>query len=253
MSDVQKGARGATEEGVMRERRNCSCPRVKHQHGTEAAYSRDDCRCLPCALARHRYVRAWKAGAPTERSTVPIRGTRLRLQALCAIGYSPPELAARLGTSTAIVQRLRSGYLSSGRYADSAHVLLRTHLAVAALYDVLWDTPSTGKHARRLRNLAARNGWLPPLALDDDLLDSPTVEEMDHITYESHPNIGKNQIAEFIDEIAVEQAIAGRPVRLTRAEVTDAVRRLTAMGFSAAQIAERVGVTDRTVTRRRAA
>lgn len=56
-----------------------------------------------------------------------------------------------------------------------------------------------------------------------------------------------------VDEVAVHRAIDGdRTVSLTRAERSEAVRILTDRGLSRFEIAERLGVTDRTVVRWRA-
>lgn len=54
------------------------------------------------------------------------------------------------------------------------------------------------------------------------------------------------------DEIAVDRAVAGdRTVRLNALERWAAIDRLDARGMSARQVAEQLGVTTRTVTRRR--
>lgn len=55
-----------------------------------------------------------------------------------------------------------------------------------------------------------------------------------------------------VDPIAVERAIGGDPVRLSCPERSEAIARLTAAGLSANQIAERLGVASRSVTRYRA-
>ena len=55
-----------------------------------------------------------------------------------------------------------------------------------------------------------------------------------------------------LDEVAVMRLIAGDPVRSTKAERLEAVRVLTERGQSAAWIAQRLHVTERSVTRHRA-
>jgi hypothetical protein len=65
------------------------------------------------------------------------------------------------------------------------------------------------------------------------------------------PNLGGH--GDFLDDVAIERACAGDPVGLTSAERAEAVARLTAAGVSANEIARRLRVTGRTVTRRRAA
>ena len=61
-----------------------------------------------------------------------------------------------------------------------------------------------------------------------------------------------NQPSAYIDEMAVLRAVEGdRPNNLTPAETTEAVRILTRRGHTTAQIADRLRVTTRTVTRHR--
>lgn len=52
-----------------------------------------------------------------------------------------------------------------------------------------------------------------------------------------------------LDEIAIERAMAGDPVPLQPTERIEAVRRLTARHYSTAQIAERLGISPRSVAR----
>lgn len=147
-------------------KRDCTCPRVKHQHGTYTAYDSDGCRCTRCAIAYSAWKRAWLAGAERERATIDGEGTRRRLRALTIMGWSPPELAARLGMNDQAVLRLRNS-------TTARRVLPTTFEAVRDLYDELWDQRSPGAHARRMANLALRKGWVPPLGWDDDCIDDP--------------------------------------------------------------------------------
>ncbi|SDD43005.1 hypothetical protein [Auraticoccus monumenti] len=97
-------------------------------------------------------------------------GTRRRLQALVAIGWSMSELGRRLGWQPANAWKLVTG---------EGQVTHHTAAGVRALYDELWNQPVTGSDratktsATRASQLAGRNGWLPPLAWDDDLIDDP--------------------------------------------------------------------------------
>lgn len=54
-----------------------------------------------------------------------------------------------------------------------------------------------------------------------------------------------------LDDVAVGRALAGERLKLTAAEIDEAVRRLTAARYSARQIAETLGCTTRTVQRHR--
>lgn len=87
---------------------------------------------------------------------VPSAPTARRLQALAALGWSLPTLAARLGWS-ASVARHRA-------YATRPSVQLGAARQVADLYEQLSGTPGP---SARIRAAAARRGWQPPLAWDD--------------------------------------------------------------------------------------
>jgi hypothetical protein len=218
-------------------RRDCTCPRARHQHGTWRAYCNDKCRCDPCRAAWADYTRDRRrriAQASWTRwplYTTP-HGTARRLRALAVIGYGCNEIALLLGKPSCVVQDWR-GQRHAWVYGASA-------ATVAALYDRLWSQPSADRYARKTRNLAARNGWLPPLAWDDDLIDDPDYT----------PNV---ETVPIVDEIAVELAMSGRPVHLTREEKREAWRRLEAAGLSARVIGQRLNVSTRSVQRRRAA
>lgn len=167
-------------------------------------------------------------------------GATRRLRALVALGYSQAELSRRLGVMDSAV-----GRIVSGRHA----ILVSTAKAVTELYDQLSMTPPPETThlekvvATRARRHAARNGWLPPLALDDECLD----DDFDggQITIEL-PELD-------VDEIALERRLAGdRTVRLTKLERREAVRRLHAQGLTDHPIADRIGTSAETVRADRA-
>ena len=87
-------------------------------------------------------------------------GTRRRLQALVAMGWSQSEIARRLGVDPANATKLFRCVL--------VHAV--TARRVAGLYDEL---SMTHGGSRRALNVAAREGWLRPLDWDDDLIDGP--------------------------------------------------------------------------------
>lgn len=142
---------------------------------------------------------------------VPAVGTVRRLQALVAIGWSKSKLAAML-------DKLPTNL---GKTMHSEQVAAGTARAVRDLYDRLWDRPppaftwSERQSAARARNLARRNGWVPPLAWDDEALDDP----------EAVPQLGEP-----------EKRQGGRLVDLAE------VDHLAAFGCSPEEIAARLGV-----------
>ena len=160
------------------------------------------------------------------------RGTRRRLQALAAIGWNHHEIARRLG-----YPRWKVNKALEGAYVD-----IRVHDDIAALYDELWDQqPPTHTQAQRVGRsyaltVARRHGWLPPLAWDDIDTDP------------APPTAGQEPL---LDEIAIELALAGQNVRLTRDERLEATRRGTERGLSLTQLSDLLGVDVRTIDRDR--
>jgi hypothetical protein len=169
---------------------------------------------------------------PTAR--VDATGTRRRLQALMALGWSRTRLAEELGGHRDVVSR----------YMIRDQVTTATVRAVRALYDRLWDTTPPEEDqwdvsaAVAARRTAARNGWVPPMAWDDDTIDDPAAE----------PH-GSAPVC--IDPIAIERALAGEVVNLSPAEVTEVVRIGEERGWSAARIAAAAGRSERSIQRRR--
>lgn len=90
---------------------------------------------------------------------VPAIGTRRRIRALLAIGWTHAEQQARSGILTAVTVS------QAGEWVTRA-----TADAVKALYDELAMTPGPSV---RTRARAARLGYAPPLAWDDSTIDDP--------------------------------------------------------------------------------
>lgn len=166
-------------------------------------------------VRKHPYMRAAVAQkimrvrgrAPAPRSLVDATGTRRRLQALVRIGWTNEELVDRLGSGTRYVSTLLT----------AERVFEETRVAVAALYEELWDvTPPDTFGSRRAKLRAERNGWVGPLAWDDDTIDDPNAK----------PDTDGEEIDEpVIDEVAVARALDGWRVELTREEQHEVIRR----------------------------
>lgn len=159
--------------------------------------------------------------AVTPHTIIDGTGTRRRLQALIAMGWTCRALATRLGIHPRQVEHLVS----------SERVLASTAARVAERYRVL-QTCQPGDHGvpsrsqNLARNIAARNGWHGPLAWDN--IDDPDAE----------PDTGG--------------ADSGAASRRRRVNADPArVARLTAQGMTAAQIAREIGCHKRTVVRAR--
>lgn len=103
-------------------------------------------------------------------SPIEATGTARRIQALAALGHTLTSIAEAIGWS---LQNL-SDVVREGSIPYACRVEVRTAQAVAALYDRWSMTVPTGWVADQARRRAARHGWLPPLAWDDEQLDDPT-------------------------------------------------------------------------------
>ena len=106
---------------------------------------------------------------------VPSVGTRRRLQALVAIGWSQRKLAARLGMTPANFGKVIHGN-------TTPNVTVATQKAVVALYDQLWNQPPPHAEWRdhiaysRALNHAVGYDWFVPLAWDEDDIDDPDAQ-----------------------------------------------------------------------------
>lgn len=158
------------------------------------------------------------------RRLVDATGTRRRLQALSAIGWSIPRLERACG-----LRRWRlDDALTKPRIARGPAELV-THI-----YDDYWDKPpvclTTGERTGRARALstARRNRWAPPMAWDDDTIDLPA---------------------------GVAAGQGKSPLHRKWTETLEEVEHFKAFGYSDERIAQRLGIRADTLyqVRRRAA
>lgn len=91
---------------------------------------------------------------------VPSVGVSRRLRALVAMGYPMAYLSRQLGIHQSYISKLAVGYRNTCNPDTAAKV--------AALYDRISMTPGPSQAAR---DKAHRQGWMPPLAWDDDEID----------------------------------------------------------------------------------
>lgn len=163
------------------------------------------------------------------------RGSIRRLQALHARGWSFSAIGRVLGCSHQNISQILS---------ERALLHPKTAQKVANVYEALWDrqpplrTPWERNAAVRALNRARRHGWAPPLAWDDIDLDehAPTVE----------------RDRRLVDDVAVDLAVEGQPVRLSPLERRAAVRQLHAAGHGDGAIAIRLQMPKRVAFRIRA-
>jgi len=178
-------------------------------------------------------------------------GTVRRLQALVAIGYTQSDIAIKLAVHVPNLSPLLHGAPES--------VAASTASAVASVFDRLWMYPVAGAAGERARLVARSHRWVSPLAWDD--IDDPA--EIPNTRGPKRRTAGKGPDADgpngeertpdppYIDEIAVERAMNGEPIKLTYPERLYAVQRLHRRRWSDGRIARTLHVDDRTILRNR--
>lgn len=175
--------------------------------------------------------------APKPRAVdhVDPTGTRRRIQALIAIGWTFDDLAAQMGFSDRNLSRT----------IGASFVTVRVERTVRDVYDRLWHVvPADSIGSRRARRRAHVEGWLPPLAWDDDIIDDPKAKpDMKAIASLRAPAITR------FEEDAIDAALAGDKPRLSPVERAEAVRILHERRWSAHRIANHIGCAQRTVDR----
>jgi len=198
------------------------------RHGTTAGYCAG-CREFCCRRAAAVYERQRNNRRYIRRGPLhtPGLGTRRRLQALTALGWSGHALEAQLGQRRSYVSRLVT--------ADGP-VLEATAQKIASLYDRLSmtlppeRTRGEKSAAVKARRYAQRMGWAPPLAWDD-------------IDTDPEPQWGGADTD--VDPVVVMRLLEGESIKTaTRAEKDAAVGRWVADGGSKAEICRWHGWND---------
>lgn len=173
---------------------------------------------------------------PGPYTAVDATGTVRRLQALVYMGWTSPQLAGMLACQPSHLNRMLT----------VTTVQERTRVAVAALYDRLWDqqppanTSDRRGHIRRARTRAKKYGWVGPLAWDDDTIDAPDAAP------EQEPAA---QEADRLDETAVEAALQGEKPGLSPRERRAVIERLHHRNWSARRISTHIGCSPKTIER----
>jgi hypothetical protein len=179
-------------------------------------------------------------------------GTARRLQLLIAAGWTLNRLAGHLGREPASVRASMNRPL----------VRAATVIAVRDVCTRLAQTPppQTSPAQRRevaaARDLAARHGWVTPVAGDPDAEPDADDNEPAGVVAgtsggEPASAVGASAESADIDEVAVAEAMRGRRVHLTLGEQVETIDRLTGQGRSLREIAALLHTSPRTVSRRR--
>lgn len=163
---------------------------------------------------------------------VPRIGAVRRVQALLAMGWPHHALGD-------------AGIRHSAQIIGAAGDLITVQRwrQVRDVYDRLSMTPGPSLETR---GWAARLGYAPPLAWDEGSIDDPSATAQRDAT-----TTAPGPVADVVDDVAVTRAAAnpGAAGALTANERRAVLHVMAARGASDAQIAEHLGVVDRTILR----
>lgn len=148
-------------------------------------------------------------------------GTRRRIQALACIGWTMSRQGARIGWAPANFAKLLTD--------DTVTVRRETAQLVARMYDDLWDRAPGGDRFQRagitrVKQRAAANGWLPPLAWDDDTIDDPAATP--HMPQDApHKGHALVEDVEFLLKTGETFAVTAQRLGLKPSSLQTALRR----------------------------
>lgn len=183
------------------------------EHGTYARYQVeakarrkgegevcDQCHMAETAYQRSRF-RAMAYGRPLRQ---PVLGSRRRLQALLALGWSGQHLADQLG-------RQRSNLPLARRYTTIKTVF---HEDIVTLYQRLRYTAGPNTDTA---NRADKLGYSPPELWGNQDLDDPA-------------SVPVCQMLPELDQVAIDLVVLGKPAFLTRQDKAELVRQQLRLG-----------------------
>lgn len=202
------------------------------RHGTLRGYSAHrragTPSCAPCraAMALNRQLLILHGPRLIDAT-----GTHRRIQALSALGHTYDAIAHACFWAE---RRNVSDVLTRSTVQPG------TRDRVTAAYDQLSMKVPPPSRARTLaRSRAARLGWLPPLALDDDRIDDPTYRPTKHLSRADRARLRDDPSAGY-DHALVERVLGGepKPRKLTNREAAEICHRLRSRGIPLRQIEE---------------
>lgn len=199
------------------------------RHGTVAGYIAHRIsgvpRCDACRTAARLYEQTRQTRRYLARGSLTVdgTGTRRRVRALVAIGWTMQEIDTALG--------MKRGY-SSKLSNETGPVLRNTAVAVEAMYSTRSMTPKVGWLAERQRRIAASKGWAPPLAYDD--IDDPNEQPTG---FQRDP-----RNSDEVDPVVVQRFFEGEwEIRTTRAEKIAITTEWTARGRTLSELERATG------------
>lgn len=174
--------------------------------------------------------------APVGTHWVDATGSRRRIQALAAIGYSFERLATMTaGCGAFNLRQIAYGERSRVRFdnAREIHAVFDRITREGRPYTPRNHRDRTG--AERMIRRANASGWVSALAWDEGSIDDPQARPVGLVTWDWDPA--------GYDETRIERRINGdRTVRLHKGETAEVVRRLRAAGVSSRTILRDYGI-----------
>lgn len=163
-----------------------------------------------------------------DNALLTAAGTCRRLEGLAAAGWPLAMLDELAGLPVNTIAQWRRRRRVSARHAR----------LVRDLYGDLSMAPGPSRLTARR---AAAAGWAPPFCWDDESIDNPWVLAA------GQPGDELPGADQLVDDVAVDRATAGHPVRLYPAEREAVARRLAGAGVPTDVIAKRLHVRAATV------
>lgn len=230
------------------------------RHGTYIAVRENGCSCPDALDDRYRYEKAQRTGT-LQPAHVDATGTVRKLQAMNALGYGGHYLAGQLDTAGSYVLNLMRGAKDSvhRRTADRVDELYRELSSKPAEWNPDYCPHLTeaerGWRIEKTKATADERGYASPMRWDGARINDPAAlpegrgPQTAHTAAEDDADTVRALIDSGADPGRVREAYRQTP-RAHRAAVVEA---LTARGYSAVEVAERVGASSRQVERYRAA
>ena len=119
-------------------------------------------------------------------------GSRRRVRALIAVGWTVREIAHALGIEYNTLRVHRDSFsqrIDAGRAKQ-----------IRELYTRWWNVTPTGPGAERARSTAKRKGWAPPMAWDDDTIDDPQAKPVGLRTRKARKAIDREELLWLVDQ-----------------------------------------------------
>lgn len=165
------------------------------RHGTNAGYlahrRAGQKPCSGCREARLRYEKRRRYEFDTGRPRlIDATGSKRRIQALVALGWTYPAIAEEMGTSADLVHKLLNRYEVIRR--DIAEKIAETYEQMSMTLPPR-ETRQQKRDASYALTVARKRGWVPPLAWDD-------IDDPDERPAEPEKVDGRLSVAQVIED-----------------------------------------------------